>query len=119
MNKQSIQEYIWWLLLSDDNAVEQVILELYRQQTNDEQGHHISRYRNRRGFSTAHARMGSYLAEQINAGNYFSGLELDQARRIAMHYVKQTTSLLNNIDISLPDMILDKIKKETQNKTIS
>lgn len=119
MNKQALQEYIWWFLLSNDRAVEQVILELYRQQTNDEQGHHISRHRNRRGFSTAHARLGSFFAEEILAGKHLTGLQLDQARRIAMHYVRQTTSLLDNIDIGLPDMILSKIKKDTNIKAIN
>lgn len=119
MNKQTLQEYIWWFLLSNDHAVEQVILELYRQQTNDEQGHHISRHRNRRGFSTAHARLGSFFAEEIIAGKHLAGVQLDQARRIAMHYVKQTTSLLNNIDIGLPDLILSKIKRNNDTNTLS
>lgn len=113
MKTDKVQDYIWWFLLNNDRAVKQVILELYRQQTKDERGYHITCHRNRRGFSTAHARIGSFLAEQILANKNLNGVQLDQARRIAMHYVKQASGLISNIDIGLPEFITKEIRKES------
>lgn len=113
MKHDKVQEYIWWYLLSNDAAVEKVILELYRQQTNDERGHHITCHRNRRGFSIAHARLGSFFAEKLMSGSHLAGIQLDQARRIAMHYVKQASGLLDNIDIGLPPAILKEVKRDS------
>ena len=111
MKTDKVQDYIWWFLLQNDKAVEQVITELYRQQTKDERGNHITCHHNRRGFSRAHARVGSFLAEQILAGKNLNGVQLDQARRIAMHYVKQARGLASSIDIGLPPFIIDEINK--------
>lgn len=113
MKTDKVQDYIWWFLLNNDRAVKQVILELYRQQTNDERGYHITCHRNRRGFSTAHARVGSFLAEQISAEKQLTGVQLDQARRIAMYYVKQASGLISNLDIGLPAFIVKEIRKES------
>ena len=112
MTSEKIKEYLWWFLLQNDRAVEQVILELYHQQTNDEKNYHITCHRNNRGFSAAHARTGSYLAQKIISGQHLNNVKREQSRRIALHYIKQAKGWLDHIDIGLPNSILKEIKKE-------
>ena len=84
---------MWWTLINNDQAVQQVLIDLYNQQTKDEQGYHQTRYANSKGFSSAHARLGSLYAEKVISGQSLTKEQIEQARKIALHYVKQIVNL--------------------------
>ena len=81
------------LLQSSDKAVERAVLAIYARQTNDEQSHQTTVHTNGRGFSAAHARLGSYYAKWINSGKHLTGKHLVKARQITLHYVKQLAEI--------------------------
>ena len=93
MSKQLQYEIMWWKLINDDLAVKQVICDLYYQQTKDEQGYHRSKHANSKGFSSAHAKLGSMYAERVIQGQPLTSNQIDNARKIALHYVKQIVNL--------------------------
>lgn len=93
MTKQLSCDIMWWTLINNDQAVKQALIDLYNQQTKDEQGYHRTRYANSKGFSSAHARLGSLYAEKIIRGQGLTQDQIEQARRIALHYVKQIVAL--------------------------
>ena len=93
MTKQLSCDIMWWTLINNDQAVQQALIDLYNQQTKDEQGYHQTRHANSKGFSSAHARLGSLYAEKIIRGQGLTKDQIEQARRIALHYVKQIVSL--------------------------
>ena len=93
MTKQLEYDIMWWTLINNDQAVQQVIIDLYNQQTKDEQMYHRTRNANSKGFSSAHAKLGSMYAERVIKGLDLNKEQLTNARRIALHYVKQIVNL--------------------------
>ena len=81
------------LLQSSDKAVERAILAIYARQTDDEQSHQTTTHSNSRGFSAAHAKLGSYYAKWIISGKHLTGRHLVKARQISLHYVKQLADI--------------------------
>lgn len=91
-------EQIRELLDRSDYAVEEAVLRLFERQTRDEQAARDTRHRNSRGFSAAHARLGSKYAGWIRgmrAKGSRPGTCLQRAdhkvkaRDLVRHYVRQ------------------------------
>lgn len=89
MEKKNTIEYISWCLATNDRAVEKAILVLYKRQTPDEQATKSTRHRNNRGFNSADARIGTYLARHIRSGNRLTGKWLLKGRELAYFYIGQ------------------------------
>lgn len=89
MTKQLSYELKWWTLINNDQAVQQAMIDLYNLQTKDEQGCHKTTHANSKGFSSAHAKVGSMYAEEIIKGHPLTQEQIESARKIALHYVKQ------------------------------
>lgn len=88
------------LLNTNARAVEEGILRLYELQTRDEQTGEYTQYRNNVGFSSCHARTGSYWAKVIKKstakpGHRLWGKGLEKCRRIALKHSRQLTELAN------------------------
>jgi hypothetical protein len=81
--------YIKWLLLMNDRAVEKAIVAIYNRQTVDEKSIQGTTHNNKVGFSSADARKGSYYAKWVLSGKNLTGKHLDKAREIANKYVRQ------------------------------
>jgi hypothetical protein len=96
MKTDKVQKYIWWLLLNNDAAVEDAMLELYQQQTEDEKTHKATYHRNARGFSSAEAKIGTYLAGIIIDGYHLKGIHLDRARHLVLNHYKQISIISQN-----------------------
>jgi len=73
-------------LMTNPMAVEKAIVMLYDLQTEDEQSTRNTKHDNRRGFNTAHAKLGTYLARWIKSGRHLTGHYVDQGRQIALYY---------------------------------
>ena len=87
--KRWTKEEIARLIEKNDFAVEKAMLALYRRQTSDEQSSESTKHSNKKGFSAAHARRGSYYARWVQGGRRLTGRHLDNARSIASHYTQQ------------------------------
>jgi len=83
------------LLESNDRAVERAMIALYDRQTQDEKATSDTHHTNGRGFSGAHASKGSYYARWVLSGRKLSRHHLDNARRIALKYLRQLTEEAN------------------------
>ncbi len=90
-NEAKIKEYIE----KYDKMVKNSIMELYRQQTSDEQSSETTLYRNNRGFNGVDAEFGSSLARQIQQGRDMSPKQLAAGRKMLLKYVGQLTKLAN------------------------
>lgn len=99
MTKQQTYDYVWFYLVGNDRAVEQAILELYRQQTKDEQINWKTRHANKSGFSSAHAKHGSYYAALLLKGQRLNSEQLSNARKISLHYVKQLAPIFSKVGV--------------------
>ena len=73
-------------LVSNPNAVKKALVILYHRQTADEQKHRDTKYDNKQGFNTAHAKEGTRLARKILAGENLTYFELRSGYRIASYY---------------------------------
>jgi len=73
-------------LRSNPLAVEKAILILYEGQTADEKVLRGTHHDNRKGFNTAHAKLGSYYAKWILSGKKLTSHHLAKAREIAIYY---------------------------------
>jgi hypothetical protein len=93
VTKQKTYDIQWWTLVSNDQAVEQAMIALYNLQTKDEQGKHRTCHVNSKGFSSAHAKVGSMYAEKIMKGQPLTQDQIESARKIALHYVKQIVNI--------------------------
>lgn len=83
--KDSIQA----LLMRNNEAVERAMIVIYDRQTQDEKATSDTRHTNQRGFSGAHAKMGSYYARWVLGGRRLTGRHLDKARAMSLHYWRQ------------------------------
>jgi len=93
VTKQHSYDIQWWTLVSNDKAVQKAMIDLYHLQTKEEQSHRRTTQANSRGFSSAHAKVGSMFAEKLINGQELSQEQIENARRIALHYVKQIAEL--------------------------
>jgi len=84
------------LLLNSNKAVESAIVALYNKQTLDEKHSEETRHSNGIGFSGAHARLGSYYARWILAGNHLNSKHMEKARNIVLKYSKQLAKIAND-----------------------
>lgn len=82
-----VRRAIW----DNDRAVERAIILLYERQTADERQDHTTKHSNGRGFSGAHASLGTYWAKWILQGRSLTGHHLVRARDMVSHYVGQLT----------------------------
>lgn len=89
------KERIAHLLRTSDRAVERAMVAIYDRQTQDEKQVSDTRHTNRRGFTAAHAKRGSYFARWVLGGRRLSGHHLDRARQIALHYTAQLAEVAN------------------------
>lgn len=96
MSKSRMEELMWWYLLDPRNSetVKAALLELYFQQTQDEQSSLHTNYNNKSGFSRAHAKMGSILVKILLSGKDLDKEQLAQARKLVMYYHKQVAHLI-------------------------
>jgi hypothetical protein len=85
LNKNSIAN----ILRTRDEAVDRAMVVLYQRQTQDERIASDTRHSNQRGFSAAHAKLGSYYARWVLKGRRLTGRHLVRAREIALHYTGQ------------------------------
>ncbi len=83
------------LLQTNSKAVERAMVALLRRQTADERTSEMTRHRNRRGFTAAHAKKGTYFAKWVIRGNSLTGWHLQRAREIALHYTHQLADEAN------------------------
>jgi hypothetical protein len=84
------------LLNSNDLAVERAIIAIYDRQTQDEKSASDTKHRNGRGFRSNHASKGSYYARWCLSGRRLTGHHLANARKIALHYVRQLAEVAVN-----------------------
>lgn len=89
MLSKSDHNYINWLLVNSDEAVKRALVSIYRRQTEDEQACRKVRHQNQKGFTAAHARIGSKLACQVIRGNNLSQEEMQIARTMMLKYIDQ------------------------------
>ncbi len=89
-------DYIRWLLLMNDRAVEKAIVAIYNLQTEDEKSSNDTRHSNNVGFSGADARLGSYYAKWILSGKNLTGKHLEKARNMANKYIRQLVQVATN-----------------------
>jgi hypothetical protein len=89
MNVQALERRVRQAIENNDRAVERAIMVLYARQTEDERKERTTKHSNGRGFSGAHASIGTYWANWIRQGRQLSGLHLVRARAMAFHYVGQ------------------------------
>lgn len=75
----------------NDFAVERAVVLLYERQTEDEKHGKTTLHSNGRGFSGAHASIGTYWAKWIKDGRRLTGSHLARARVMVSHYVGQLT----------------------------
>lgn len=83
------------LLHANDRAVERAMVAIYDRQTLDEKATSDTKHRNGRGFRANHASKGSYYARWVLGGRRLTGHHLENARKIALHYVRQLTEIAN------------------------
>jgi hypothetical protein len=89
-----------WLEVAHPNAIQRAMIVIYDRQTQDEKIHEMTNVDNRVGFSAADARLGSYFAKWVKAGNPLTGRHLDRARRMAVKYRKQLAEIANAKEIN-------------------
>jgi len=77
------------LIQTNDKAVERGIIAIYKRQTLDEQASSDTKHHNSVGFSSAHARLGTYYAKWCLSGKRLSGEHLEKCRKIVLRYVGQ------------------------------
>lgn len=76
--------------IANDNAwLERGIVVIDARQTSDEQASGSTKYENGRGWNSADASYGGYLARYIRSGRHLSGKHLDRARRMMGKYAGQ------------------------------
>lgn len=80
------KETIVQALMTNPRAVEKALVMLYDWQTSDEQSTRNTRHTNGKGFNTAHAKLGTYLAKWIKSGRQLTGWYAVQGRQIALYY---------------------------------
>ena len=90
MNHNEIRSKV----MTNQEWLERAILAIDRRQTNDEQASETTRYLNKRGWSAADAKMGSYLARYIRNSRNPDGFRLsktwvNEARDIIGKYCRQ------------------------------
>lgn len=83
------KESITQLLDRSNRAVERAIVAIYNRQTEDEKSSGTTTHSNGRGFSGAHAELGTYYAKWILSGRSLTGHHLEKARRMSKRYVAQ------------------------------
>ena len=83
------------ILTSNDTAVEQGVVQLYKLQTSDEQQAKHTRHRNKRGFSTRTDKRGSTVAQLIMNGEKLTPEQLSVARMCCLHHRVQLTMIAN------------------------
>lgn len=93
--KQWTREELVALLQRSDRAVERAILRIWHGQTNQEKLAETTYDHNNRGFSSAHAHVGSYLGKWVAAGKPLTGQWLEKGRKIALRHVRQLLKIAN------------------------
>ena|ERR1035438_4243282 len=73
-------------LMTNSKAVEKAIVLLYDRQTSDEQSSRSTKHTNRKGFNSAHAKIGTYYAKWVLSGKSLTGYHYLKAREIACYY---------------------------------
>ena len=89
------KEDILGLLDRNPLAVERALIAIYKRQTHEEQQADRTKAHNKVGFSSVHARYGSYLAKWLMSGRHLSNKHVDRARTLAKHYWRQLAEIAN------------------------
>ncbi len=76
-------------LATNNVWLERGIVAIDARQTSDEQSSGQTKYENGRGWNSADASYGSYLARYIRSGRHLSGQHLQRARRMMAKYAGQ------------------------------
>jgi ribosomal protein L16/L10AE len=95
MTEKWTPERIKELIQTRDVMVTRCVVQLYKQQTRDEQDSGITKYHNNRGFTGAEAEFGTSLAVQINAGKSLSPKQIAAARKVCLRHIVQLTKIAN------------------------
>ncbi len=82
-------DYIRYLLLCNDYAVERAVLAIFARQTMDEQTSNTTLHTNGKGFNGPDARLGTYYAKWLMSGKRLTGNHLNKARVMMYKYVRQ------------------------------
>jgi len=82
-------------LLSSQKGIERAIIAIYNRQTQDEKDVEETKHLNKKGFSGADARLGTYYAKWINSGKHLNNGHLEQGRKLILHYAGQLTKISN------------------------
>lgn len=80
------KEDILKMLDENPRAVERALVRIYRAQTDAEKRTKSAMTRNKVGFSSSHAPLGTYLASWVLSGKRLTGRYLDKGREIAKAY---------------------------------
>jgi len=83
------------LVETTNRGVERGILAIYARQTEDEKSLGDTKHLNGRGFSGAHARLGTYYAKHILSGGHLTGDHLFKARKLVLRYIGQLVEVAN------------------------
>lgn len=81
-------------IICDDEFLNFAVVEIYKQQTIDEQQESSTKHHNNYGFCSFDAKRGSYYAKWIMAGNKLSGNFLEQAREMMLKYAGQLFKIM-------------------------
>lgn len=89
------KEQILEKLETRDRWVEKAIVAIYNRQTESEKRCEDTNEHNKVGFSSFHAKRGTYYAKWILSGKRLSGVHVEKARKLIKHYVRQLVELAN------------------------
>ena len=95
MEKKWTKKQIKARLMVNNDWVERGIVAIYNKQTEEEKEIEDTFKLNGVGFSSAHVRLGSYLARWILKGNHLSGTFIEKGRSLILHYTDQLTNIAN------------------------
>lgn len=97
-------------------AVERAIIHIYNRQTSHEQQASYTHVDNQIGFTTSHAKSGSYFARWIKSGNHLSGSHLDKARKMMLRYSRQLLEVAEE-KYKSPEAMIARAQKQQCERT--
>lgn len=83
------------LINTNNLAVERAILRIHAGQTAQEKQDENTYDHNDIGFSSAHAKVGTYMAKWLQQGKHLTGDWLPKGRKIALRHVRQLLKVAN------------------------
>ena len=95
MSEQWTADKIKELIQNRDEMVARCVVQLYKQQTRDEQDTATTRHLNGRGFTGREAEFGTSLALQVISKKKLTPRQTEAARKMCLRHVTQLTKIAN------------------------